>query len=48
MKNENLLDYTGDFESIGSTLIGEIEQKTIIRFKSIDDFEKLMIFDFDD
>ena len=34
-----VLDYTGDFELIGSILIGEIEQKTISRFKNIDDFE---------
>ena len=38
-KNETLEDYTGDFELIGSTVIGEIEQKTNIRFKNVDDFE---------
>ena len=32
-------DYTGDFELIGSMLIGEIEQKTKFRFKKVDDFE---------
>ena len=37
-KNEILLDYTGDFELIGSMLIGEIEQK-----KQISDFKKWMI-----
>ena len=39
IKNEILEDYTGDFELIGSMLVGEIEQKTNIRFKNIDDFE---------
>ena len=38
-KNEILEDYTGDFESIGSMLIGEIEKKTNIRFEIVDDFE---------
>ena len=38
-KNEILEDYTGDFELIGSMLVGEIEQKTNIRFKNVDDFE---------
>ena len=32
-------DYTGDCELIGSMLIGEMEQKTNIRFKNVDDFE---------
>ena len=39
IKNEILEDYTGDFELIGSMLVGEVEQKTNIRFKSVDDFE---------
>ena len=38
-KIEILLDYTGDFEMIGSMLIGEREQKTNIKFKNVDDFE---------
>ena len=38
-KNEILENYTGDFELIGSMLVGEIEQKTNIRFKNVDDFE---------
>ena len=40
IKNEILKDYTGDFELIGSMLVGEIEQKTNIRFKNVDDFER--------
>ena len=39
IKNEVLEDYTFDFELIGSLLVGEIEQKTNIRFKNVDDFE---------
>ena len=39
IKNEVLEDYTGDFELIGSMLVGEVEQKTNIRFKNVDDFE---------
>ena len=39
IKNEILEDYMCDFELIGSMLVGEIEQKTNIRFKNIDDFE---------
>ena len=39
IKNEILEDYTGDFELIGSMLVGEIEQNTNIRFKNVDDFE---------
>ena len=39
IKSEILEDYTGDFELIGSMLIGEIEQKTNMRFKNTDDFE---------
>ena len=39
IKIEILEDYTGDFELIGSMLVGEIEQTTNIRFKNVDDFE---------
>ena len=39
IKNDILEEYTGDFELIGSMLVGEIEQKTNIRFKNVDDFE---------
>ena len=39
IKNEILEDYAGDFELIGSMLVGEVEQKTNIRFKNVDDFE---------
>ena len=39
IKDEIAEDYTGDFELIGSMLVGEIEQKTNIKFKNIDDFE---------
>ena len=38
-KKENSLNYTGYFELIGSMLIGKIEQKTILRFQIVDDFE---------
>ena len=36
VKNETLLDYAGDFELIGSMLIGDIKQKAKNRFKNID------------
>ena len=39
IKNDILEDYTGDFELIGSMLVGEKEQKTNIRLKNVDDFE---------
>ena len=39
IKKEILEDYIGDFELIGSMLVGEIEQKTNIMFKNVDDFE---------
>ena len=39
VKNEILEDYRGDFELIGSMLVGEVEQKTNFRFKNVDDFE---------
>ena len=39
IKKEILEDYTGDFELFGSMLVGEVEQKTNIRFKNVDDFE---------
>ena len=32
IKNESLLDYKGDYELIGSMLIGEIEQKQLLHF----------------
>ena len=39
IKKEILDDYTGDFELIGSKLIGELEIETKSRFKNVDDFE---------
>ena len=39
IKSENFQDYTGDFELNGSMIVGHIEHKTNIRFKSFDDFE---------
>ena len=39
IKKDFLEDYTGDFELIGSMLVGKIDQKTIIRFKNVDVFE---------
>ena len=39
IKSEFLLDCKGDFEMIGPMLIDELEQKTNIRFKNVDDFE---------
>ena len=39
IKNEILEDFTGDFELIGSILVGEVEQKTNIRLKNVEDFE---------
>ena len=38
IKNENVEDFTGNFELFGSMLVGEIEQKNI-RFKNVDGFE---------
>ena len=38
-KNEFLENHTGGFELIGSMQVGEVEQKTNIRFKNVDDFE---------
>ena len=38
IKNEMRDDYTGDFELIGSMLVDEVEQKTNVRFKNVDDF----------
>ena len=40
IKNENLEDYTGDFELIGKMIIGPVELKTNISFKNMDDFER--------
>ena len=42
IKNDILEDYTGDFELIGSMLVGEIEQKTNIRFKNVDDSKVIL------
>ena len=39
IKIEILEVYTSDFELNGSMLVGEIEQKTNVRFKNVDDFE---------
>ena len=39
VKNEILLDYKSDFQLIGSIVIGEMKQKTGIRFKNVDGFE---------
>ena len=39
IKNEILLDCTGDFELNGLMFIGPTEHKTIIRYKNMDDFE---------
>ena len=39
IKNEIFGDHIGDFELIGSMLVGEVEQKTNIRLKNVDDFE---------
>ena len=35
IKNEILEDYTGDFELIGSMLVGEIEKKQILDSKML-------------
>ena len=35
IKKDILLFYTGDFEIVGSTLFGELEQNTNIRFRII-------------
>ena len=43
IENEILLEYTGDFETIGSMLIGEMGQKTNIRFENVDDFETSIV-----
>ena len=53
IKNENLEDYTGDFELIGKMIIGPVEHKTNIRFKIMDDFERYINaididYDYDD
>ena len=42
-ENEVLLHYTGDFENIGSMLIGEARQKTTIRVRNIDDLKIIII-----
>ena len=54
IKSEILEDASGNFQPIGSMLIGEIERKTNVRFKSVDDFETYIndtdnsIYDSDD
>ena len=40
IKNKILQDYTSDFELNGKMIIGPVEHKTNIRFKSMDDFER--------
>ena len=40
IENDMLDDYTVDFEMTASMLVGEIEQKSFIRFKNADVFEK--------
>ena len=48
IKIEILQDYTGDFELIGKMIIGPVENKTNIRFKNMDDFERYInAIDFD-
>ena len=42
-KIEVSLDYTSAFGVIGPMLVGEIEQKTNIRFKNVEDFETHII-----
>ena len=39
IRNEILGDYTGDFEIIGDTIIGEHKQTTAMRFKNIEHYE---------
>ena len=39
IKIEILEDCTGDFELIGSMMIGEIDQKTNSSLQNVDDFE---------
>ena len=39
IRKENLVDFGGDFELIGSMLLGEIEQRTNFIFKYIDVFQ---------
>ena len=43
IKSEILLDHTGDFELIGSMLIGELEQKTSIEFKDVDSLKNILM-----
>ena len=40
IENKILQNYTGDFELNGKVIIGPVEQKTNIRFKNMDDFER--------
>ena len=40
IRSETLLSYAGDFELNGSMVIGLVEQKTNIRLRNMDDFER--------
>ena len=40
IRNEFLQDYTGDFKLNGLLIFEPIEQKTSIRFKNMNDFER--------
>ena len=42
LTSEILLNFPGEFEVIGSMLIGEIEQKTNGGFRKVDDFESYL------
>ena len=42
IKDENLQDYTGDFELNGLMIIGHFEHQTNIRYKNMDDFERFI------
>ena len=39
IKQEILLDYTGDFETVGNLKVGDQIRQTHIRFRNIDDYE---------
>ena len=39
IKNEILLDYTGEFEMVGSSKVGDQIRQTRKRFRNIDDYE---------
>ena len=40
VKLKVLLEYSDDFEEIGSLFVGEIGRKTIITFRKVDDSER--------